>query len=367
MRDITQPSFAINPDYITQTDHLKDEPRAAPASSAPRATSCTSATRTARPRSSTRRTWRRCGRRRCRSCRTTWSRSSARSSTRDLLTFLLTPPPSMPRDYAGSEKRPKPRTVAEVNAVLAGAPEPAGQDAADSRRARRRAEGPRPGRARLPGVAEGVDRTARRRRQHRGRRPRWEWPAKEEFQKADAMVFYQHGDWDATRAADIDAFLERGGGLMLHPLGGRRPARTRPASPSASAWRRGRRASSSATARSTWRSTRTTSTRSPGTSTSCKLVDESYWKMTGELPKDRVIAWAKEDEGAAAAVLVAGARQGPGVRVDPRALLVDVRRPAVPRAAAARHRVDRARTGGPLQRPRLAGRGRGEVNAVARV
>ena len=30
----------------------------------------------------------------------------------------------MPRDYAGSEKRPKPRTVAEVNAVLAGAPNP---------------------------------------------------------------------------------------------------------------------------------------------------------------------------------------------------------------------------------------------------
>ena len=41
-----------------------------------------------------------------------------------------------------------------------------------------------------------------------------EWPAKEEFSKADVMVFYQHGDWDAKRAADIDAFLERGGGLV---------------------------------------------------------------------------------------------------------------------------------------------------------
>ena len=44
--------------------------------------------------------------------------------TKDLLTFLLTPGPSMPRDYIGAEKRPKPRTVAEVNAVLAGAPNP---------------------------------------------------------------------------------------------------------------------------------------------------------------------------------------------------------------------------------------------------
>src|SRR3954468_18211996 len=42
----------------------------------------------------------------------------------------------------------------------------------------------------------------------------WEWPAKEEFQKADVMVFYQHGDWNAKRAADVDAFLDRGGGLV---------------------------------------------------------------------------------------------------------------------------------------------------------
>src|SRR4051812_9354377 len=33
-------------------------------------------------------------------------------------------PASMPRDYAGKEARPKPRPLAEVNAVLAGAPNP---------------------------------------------------------------------------------------------------------------------------------------------------------------------------------------------------------------------------------------------------
>jgi len=42
----------------------------------------------------------------------------------------------------------------------------------------------------------------------------WEWPAKEEFTKADVMVFYQHGNWDPKRAADVDAFLDRGGGLV---------------------------------------------------------------------------------------------------------------------------------------------------------
>jgi hypothetical protein len=35
------------------------------------------------------------------------------------------PPTAMPRDYAGP--RPKPRTAAEVNAVLAGAPAPSSQ------------------------------------------------------------------------------------------------------------------------------------------------------------------------------------------------------------------------------------------------
>jgi putative heme-binding domain-containing protein len=39
---------------------------------------------------------------------------------RDLMTFLLVPAPQMPRDYVGP--RPKPRTVAEVHALLAGAP-----------------------------------------------------------------------------------------------------------------------------------------------------------------------------------------------------------------------------------------------------
>jgi type 1 glutamine amidotransferase len=130
---------------------------------------------------------------------------------RDLLTFLLTPPPQMPRDL--QQGRPKPRPLAEVKAVLEGAPSPA--------------EKPRPihivlvagekdhgagehdypawqlAWAELLAAAENVEVSTA-----------WEWPDEEAFQTADAMVFYQHGDWNPERAADIDPFLKRGGGLV---------------------------------------------------------------------------------------------------------------------------------------------------------
>jgi hypothetical protein len=45
----------------------------------------------------------------------------------------------------------------------------------------------------------------------------WEWPSPEHFQKADVLIFYQRGDWTPERARDIDPFLARGGGLVyLH-------------------------------------------------------------------------------------------------------------------------------------------------------
>src|SRR5690606_98967 len=130
---------------------------------------------------------------------------------RDLMTFLLTPPPQMPRDHAGP--RPQPRTRAEVQAILAGAPEPA-----EKIRPLRivLVAGPKdhgPGEhdypawqkawAELLAAADEVEVATA-----------WEWPSKEEFQKADVIVLYQHGDWNDERAADVDAFLKRGGGLV---------------------------------------------------------------------------------------------------------------------------------------------------------
>ncbi|MBX3424815.1 MAG: ThuA domain-containing protein [Pirellulales bacterium] len=42
----------------------------------------------------------------------------------------------------------------------------------------------------------------------------WEFPAAEQIDKADVLVFYQRGRWDDIRAAAIDPFLARGGGCV---------------------------------------------------------------------------------------------------------------------------------------------------------
>ena len=131
---------------------------------------------------------------------------------RDLLTFLLTPPPQMPRDHPGP--RPKPRTLAEVNAVLAGAPNPP--------------EKTRPLHILLVagpkdhGIGEHdypawqkawpnllVGRRKRASRHRLGMADRGSSSS-----RPTSSCFFQHGDWNDKRAADIDAFLERGGGLV---------------------------------------------------------------------------------------------------------------------------------------------------------
>ena len=211
---------------------------------------------------------------------------------RDLLTFLLTPPPQMPRDHPGP--RPKPRTLAEVNAVLAGAPNPpektrpihillvAGPKdhgigehdypalqkawpnllaAADER-----------GGVNGLGVAERrAVQTGRRRRVLPARR--LERPAGDRYR----------------------CVLERGGGLVYHPLGRRCgqkgghefAKRIGLAGPGLVGFRHG-----DVDARV---QPRQPSIRSSATSTQLKLFDETYWKMAGSLPADRVLATAVED------------------------------------------------------------------------
>src|SRR5947209_12453786 len=95
---------------------------------------------------------------------------------------------SMPRDHAGP--RPKPRTEAEVKAVLAGAPNPpektrpirlvlvAGKK--DHGKGEHDYPAWQKAWAALFKLAERVEVVTA-----------WEWPAPEAFQKDDAMVFYQ--------------------------------------------------------------------------------------------------------------------------------------------------------------------------------
>ena len=130
---------------------------------------------------------------------------------RDLLTFLLTRTPAMP-DYGPGEP-PPPRARAEVLAILAGAPDP--PLATRSLRVVL-VSGPKdhgPGEHDYPawqnswsellGIAENTTvETADT------------WPSAAQLQAADVLVFYQQGSWTPERARAMDEFLNRGGGAV---------------------------------------------------------------------------------------------------------------------------------------------------------
>jgi putative heme-binding domain-containing protein len=288
LRDIEKPSFAINPDHLTYVLRLKD------------GRSLTGVVRTFGDRL-------RIGDNK--GIVTEIAKSDVEEMTpspvstmpeglpkelgpermRDLMTFLLTEP-SMPRDLAGP--RPKPRSVAEVRAALAGSPNPP----LKTRRIRIvLVAGPKdhgPGEHDYPAwqkawaeLLAAPDNTEVV--------TAWEWPAAEEFRKADVMVFYQHGDWNGKRAADIDAFLERGGGLVyIHwaidgQKGGPEFAkRIGLAGVGAVGFRHG---PLDLMLRG--------DTKHPVLRNLEKLslTDETYWKMVGDLPAGRVLGTAVED------------------------------------------------------------------------
>lgn len=210
---------------------------------------------------------------------------------KDLLTYLLTSPVSMPRDYPG--QRPKPRTIAEVNAVLAGAPNPP----LKARPLRivlvAGAKDHGPGEhdypafqkawAELLGSGQNTEVVKA-----------MEWPDAAEFTKADVLVFYQRGDWNAKRAAHIDAFLERGGGLVyIHwAVDGRDDGagfaqRIGLAGRNTVGFRHGD------VSLNMNHATMHPVLRNFG---KLDLTDETYWKMVGDLKPDRVLATAVEEK-----------------------------------------------------------------------
>lgn len=139
------------------------------------------------------------------------TRKLAPEELRDLLTFLLLPPPQMPRDHP--QPPPPPRTGAELAAVLAGAPEPP-----EPTRPIRvvLVAGPKdhgPGEHDYPAWQQAWGELLRA-ADDVAVGAAWEWPSADDFATADVLVFYQHGTWSPERARDIDAFLARGGGLV---------------------------------------------------------------------------------------------------------------------------------------------------------
>jgi putative heme-binding domain-containing protein len=129
---------------------------------------------------------------------------------RDLMTFLLVAPPTMP--VYGDMPPPPPRRMADVEAVLEGGAPGSGRPGSLHAVLVAGAKDHGPGEHDYPAwkkawrelleMAPGVRVTTAD-----------EWPSKEDLASADALVFYQKGDWTPQRARDIDAFLKRGGGV----------------------------------------------------------------------------------------------------------------------------------------------------------
>jgi type 1 glutamine amidotransferase len=107
------------------------------------------------------------------------------------------------------------------------------------------------------------------------------------------IVFYQHGDWNPDRAADIDAFLKRGGGLVyVHwAVDGRASGREL-------AERIGLAAGGPIGFRHgdlTLAFNRQTRHPILRNFEKLSMVDETYWHLAGTLPADRVLATAVDD------------------------------------------------------------------------
>lgn len=200
------------------------------------------------------------------------------------------PPTAMPRDYKGP--RPAPRAAAEVDAVLAGSaklPEklkPLRIVLVAGKKDHAKGEHDYPAWQKawtpLLQMAKNVEVVNG-----------WEWPERDEFQKADLMVFYQHGDWTPARATDIDAFLERGGGLVyIHWAVDGRDNAPDFAKRIGLASRGGRIKYRHGALDLAFKDSKHPIARNFDR---LKLVDESYWMLTGQLPSDRVLATQVED------------------------------------------------------------------------
>jgi putative heme-binding domain-containing protein len=129
---------------------------------------------------------------------------------RDLLTFLLVEPPKMP--IYGEQAPPPARSIEEVTAVLAGAD--------TSAKARPihvvLVTGPKdhgPGEHDYPAWKKEWKELLSMASDIRVSTVD-DWPTVDHLNSADVLVFYQQGKWTPERAANVDKFLARGGGLV---------------------------------------------------------------------------------------------------------------------------------------------------------
>ena len=208
LRDVTQPSFAINPDYVSQTVLLADG-RALAGTTRIDGESLVIADQegkeTVVPRAEVEEL--------AHSPQSIMPeglpKALGEERLRDLMTFLLVEPPHMPA--YGELPPPPPRRMADVEAMLAGSnpvasPRPLQVVLVGG------AKDHGPGEHDYPAwkvmwqqlleLADGVQVTTAE-----------NWPSAEQLKSADAIIFFQKGEWTPERARDLDAFLARGGGV----------------------------------------------------------------------------------------------------------------------------------------------------------
>ncbi len=209
---------------------------------------------------------------------------------RDLLVYLLTPPPHM-TDY-GPLDPPSPRSSASVGELLAGSEQV-------DRPERLRVAliyGPKdhgPGEHDYPvwvkqwsdllSMADQVEVSQAE-----------SWPTEEQLANADVIVFYQQGRWSESQAKQLDAYLARGGGLVyIHYAvdGGAQPDAF--AERIGLAWQGGRSKfrhgplSLSFDQQAPHPITRNF--------TGLELHDESYWQLVGDVKRIHVLGSGAED------------------------------------------------------------------------
>lgn len=137
---------------------------------------------------------------------------------RNLMTFLLNAPPVM-RDYPtlprdGIDHAPRLRTRSELDAVLAGAPDPA--------------EKTKPINVALVGGKKdhGFGEHDYPRWQHVWSRlmslgvdtrvtTAWEWPSPKQWSESDVLVFFKRGNWEPDRITELKKFVDAGGGAVF--------------------------------------------------------------------------------------------------------------------------------------------------------
>lgn len=125
---------------------------------------------------------------------------SNETEVRDLLTFLLWEPPQRSMEqFAGIAQGPAEEPAKELRLVLVASKQDHGAGQHDYPNWQTNWT-----RLLSSAAAKTIVETA------------WEWPTAAQFETASAVVFYfWNHDWSASRLAQFDAFLERGGGVAL--------------------------------------------------------------------------------------------------------------------------------------------------------